>query len=126
MRVGAAFGAITQSLAQDILMPVVGLALQGTDFSQLGIVLGRGYGTVQEALDAGAPVIRYGQFLNSLLNFVVISLVLFLIVRGYNALRRRFDPKEEVSAGPPPAPSRQEVLLAEIRDLLRGENTPTA
>jgi large conductance mechanosensitive channel len=118
--VGAAFGAITQSLVRDIIMPPVGLILEGTDFSRLGVVLSDAdrYATVQEALEAGAPVIRYGVFLNTVLNFLVVSLVLFLTVRGYNQLRRRFERLEETSPGPPPAPSRQEVLLAEIRDLL--------
>ncbi|MEX2540958.1 MAG: large-conductance mechanosensitive channel protein MscL [Trueperaceae bacterium] len=124
--IGAAFGAITQSLVRDIIMPPIGLLVEGRDFSRLGIVLsdaGR-YATVQEAVDAGAPVIRYGAFLNTVLNFLVVAMVLFLVVRSYNQLRRRFVPREESTPGPPPAPSRQEVLLSEIRDLLaqRGES----
>jgi large conductance mechanosensitive channel len=118
--VGTAFGAITQSLVRDIVMPPVGLILEGTDFSRLGVVLSdaQRYASVQEAVDAGAPVIRYGAFLNTVLNFLVVSLALFVAVRGYNQLRRRFDRQQETTPGPPPAPSRQEVLLAEIRDLL--------
>jgi len=116
--IGGAFGAITQSLAQDVFMPVIGLLLQGRDFSHLGVVLVDGYATVQEAIEAGAPVIRYGSLLNTLINFLVVSLVLFGVVRGYNSLRTRFARQEEAQPGPPPAPSRQEVLLAEIRDLL--------
>lgn len=125
--VGGAFGAITQSLVRDIVMPPIGLLLQGHDFSHLGIVLSGAdqYSSVPDAIAAGAPVILYGAFLNTLLNFLVISLALFLVVRGYNQLRRRFDRQEEASPGPPPAPSRQEVLLSEIRDLLaRRSDTP--
>lgn len=120
--IGGAFGAITQSLARDLFMPLVGLLLQGRDFSHLGIVLVPGYASVQAATEAGVPVIRYGAFLNAVLNFLVVSLVLFLVVRSYNSLRRRFDREEEATPGPPPAPSRQEVLLAEIRDLLAGRS----
>lgn len=118
--VGGAFGSLTQSLVQDVIMPPIGLLVQGSDFSHLGIVLAgsEGYGSVQEAIAAGAPVIRYGAFLNTLLNFLVVASVLFLVVRGYNQLRRSFARQEETTPGPPPAPSRQEVLLAEIRDLL--------
>src|SRR5690625_4433413 len=121
--IGGAFGAITQSLAQDVFMPVVGLLLQGRDFSHLGFVLVDGYSSVAEAMEAGAPVIRYGTLLNALINFLVVSLVLFGVVRGYNTLRTRFAKQEEAQPGPPPAPSRQEVLLAEIRDLL-AQKTP--
>jgi large conductance mechanosensitive channel len=117
---GAAFGAITQSLVNDVIMPPIGLALEGRDFANLGIVLKDAdrYATVLAAVEAGVPVIRYGAFLNTVLNFLLIAAVLFLVVRGYNQLRRRFDRQEESTPGPPPAPSREEVLLAEIRDLL--------
>jgi large conductance mechanosensitive channel len=125
--VGGAFGAITQSLVRDVIMPPIGLVLQGQDFSHLGIVLNDAerYASVQEAIEAGAPVIRYGAFLNTVLNFLVVSLALFLVVRAYNQLRRRFERQDETTPGPPPAPSRQEVLLAEIRDLLaRNDGRP--
>lgn len=126
--IGTAFGAITQSLVRDVIMPPIGLLLEGRDFSRLGIVLTGAdrYASVQDAIDAGAPVIRYGAFLNTVLNFLVVAMVLFLVVRSYNQLRRRFVSQEESTPGPPPAPSRQEVLLSEIRDLLaqRGESRP--
>src|SRR5690625_2433605 len=116
--IGDAFGAITQSLAQDVFMPVIGLLLQRRDFSHLGGVLVDGYATVHEAIAAGAPVIRYGSLLHTLISFLVVSLVLFGGVRGYTSLRTRVARQEEAPPGRPPAPSRQEVLLAEIRDLL--------
>ena len=119
--VGSAFGAITNSLVADLITPIIGLVAQGTDFSNLAIVLKGGYSSVQEAIDAGAPVLRYGSFLNTVFNFLIVSAVLFLVVRAYNTLRRRFDRQEEKTPGPPPAPSRQEVLLSEIRDLLASQ-----
>ena len=118
--VGAAFGSITQSLVNDVVMPPVGLLLGGVDFAELGVILtdGENYASVAEAVAAGAPVLRYGAFINTILNFLVISLVMFMVVRGYNQLRRHFSRQEESTPGPPPAPSREEVLLAEIRDIL--------
>lgn len=118
--VGAAFGSITQSLVNDVVMPPVGLLLGGVDFANLGVILtgGENYASVAEAVAAGAPVLRYGAFLNTIINFLVISLVMFMVVRSYNQLRRRFSRQEEATPGPPPAPSREEVLLAEIRDIL--------
>lgn len=126
--VGAAFGAITQSLVNDIVMPPIGLLLAGVDFNNMGVILTDtgNYATIPEAVAAGAPVLRYGAFLNTIINFLVISLVMFMVVRGYNQLRRRFQRQEEVSPGPPPAPSREEVLLAEIRDILASQRGPTA
>ena len=123
--VGAAFGAITQSLVNDIVMPPVGLLLAGVDFNNMGIILtgAQNYSSVPEAVAAGAPVLRYGAFLTTLINFLVISLVMFLVVRSYNQLRRRFQRAEAITPGPPPAPSRQEVLLAEIRDLLAAQTS---
>lgn len=126
--VGAAFGAITQSLVNDIVMPPIGLLLAGVDFNNMGVILTDtgNYATIPEAVAAGAPVLRYGAFLNTIINFLVISLVMFMVVRGYNQLRRRFQRQEEVSPGPPPAPSREEVLLAEIRDILASQRGPAA
>lgn len=126
--VGAAFGAITQSLVNDIVMPPIGLLLAGVDFNNMGVILTDtgNYATIPEAVAAGAPVLRYGAFLNTIINFLVISLVMFMVVRGYNQLRRRFQRQEEVSPGPPPAPSREEVLHAEIRDILASQRGPAA
>ncbi|HEX7002598.1 MAG TPA: large-conductance mechanosensitive channel protein MscL [Trueperaceae bacterium] len=122
--VGSAFGAITQSLVNDVVMPPVGLLLAGVDFNNMGIILqdSASYPSVPDAVAAGAPVLRYGAFLTTIINFLIISLAMFSVVRGYNQLRRRFQRQEAVTPGPPPAPSRQEVLLAEIRDLLAAQN----
>lgn len=118
--IGTAFGAITTSLVDQVIMPVIGLLVGGMDFSSLGIILApRGqFASVPEALAAGAPVIQYGAFLNTVINFLIIAFVLFLVVRSYNSMRERLKRKEAEGPGAPPAPSREEVLLAEIRDLL--------
>lgn len=117
--IGAAFGAVTKTLVDHVVTPPLGLLTGGIDFSDLGVVLRGDYDSVQAAVAAGAPVIRYGEFLEAVLNFLVVALAMFLVVRGYNRLRERFAEQDETTPGPPPAPSRQEVLLAEIRDLLK-------
>jgi len=105
--VGAAFGKIVSSLVGNVAMPVLGKLIGGVNFSDLAISLGSD--------PAGKPVaIAYGVFLQSIFDFVIIALVLFLAIRGINRL------KKPVAAppAPPPPPSREELLLTEIRDLL--------
>jgi large conductance mechanosensitive channel len=98
--IGAAFGAIVTSLVNDIVMPPIGLALGGVDFSDLFINLsGTSYTSLAEAQAAGAPTINYGVFLNTVINFLIIALVVFLLVRQIN----RF--KKAEAAAPPPEPS---------------------
>lgn len=114
---GAAFGAITASLVDQVVMPVVGLALGGVDFSNLGIILrGRDqYASVAEAVAAGAPVIQYGAFLNTVINFLLVALVLFFIIKAFNEMKRRTRKPEEAA---PAEVTTEERLLGEIRDLL--------
>lgn len=114
--VGAAFGAIVASLVKDIIMPPIGVLMGGIDFSNFFVVL-KGHApagaTLKAAQDAGAVTINYGQFINTIINFVIIAFVLFLIVRQIN----RFSaPKEQT---PAPVTPEDVVLLREIRDLLR-------
>ncbi len=121
--IGAAFGRIITSLVNDIVMPPIGYLLGGIDFSNLFINLGAAeYASLAEAQSAGAPTINYGLFLNTVINFLIVAWVLFLVIRTLNDLRRS---KEETPAKEPEAPPRphSEVLLEEIRDLLkrRGE-----
>ena len=97
--IGAAFTAIVNSLINDLIMPLIGLLLGGIDFTGL-------------SLTAGSAVIAYGNFLQAIVNFLVIGLVLFLVVRAVNRLHKR----QEAAPAEPPA---QEKLLTEIRDLLR-------
>jgi large conductance mechanosensitive channel len=116
--IGAAFGAIVASLVSDIIMPLVGLVTGGVDFSQRFIVLKEGaqagpYATVAAAKTAGAITLNFGLFLNLVLNFAIVAFALFMIVKAMNAARRQKD------AAPPPGPTREEVLLTEIRDLLQ-------
>ena len=117
--IGAAFGAITSSLVDQVIMPVIGLIIGGVDFSNLGFILKDRdvYSSVQEAVAAGAPVIQIGAFINTLINFLIIAFVVFMIVRAFNNMQQRMFPKKPVVVTEP-QPTREEQLLAEIRDLL--------
>jgi len=87
--IGAAFGGIVTSLVNDILMPPIGKALGGVDFSNFFVVLGAGqFPSLKAAKDAGAATINYGVFLNTIINFVIIAIVLFAVVKGMNRLKR--------------------------------------
>jgi large conductance mechanosensitive channel len=113
--IGAAFGKIVSSFVADILMPPIGLLLGNVDFSELYVNLtGTPYATLAQAKEAGAATINYGLWLNSVLDFVIVAFAVFLVIRQMNRLKK----KEEAAPAPPPAPS-AEVLLAEIRDLLK-------
>ena len=110
---GTAFKAIVTSLVKDVIMPPVGKMLGGTDFSQLFINLGDvPYETLAAAEKAGAPVLKYGAFANTVIDFLIIAFVIFMVVKVLNSLKK----KEEEAPAEPPA---QEKLLAEIRDLLK-------
>jgi large conductance mechanosensitive channel len=116
--IGAAFGAIVSSLVVDLFTPLLGL-LGGRDFSNIFVVLREGaaagpYATLAAAKEAGAVTMNVGLFLNAVINFLLVAFALFLVVRGMNRMRR-----QQVEAPVPPAPTAQEKLLTEIRDLLR-------
>jgi large conductance mechanosensitive channel len=86
---GAAFGAIVASLVSDVLMPPIGLLLGGLDFKDLFVALnGQTYASLAKAKEAGAPVLAYGQFLNTVVNFLIVAFVIFLLVKQMNRLRR--------------------------------------
>ena len=117
--IGAAFGAITKSLVDDIVMPVVGMMLGRVDFSSLFVVLSNGSAltaprTLAEAKAAGAATINYGLFINTIFNFVLIALAVFLLVKFVNRIRAQLVGMPE--AAPPPE---DVVLLREIRDELK-------
>lgn len=113
--IGGAFGAIVTSLVNDVMMPPIGKAVGGADFSNLFLVLGDGtFPSVKAAKDAGVATLNYGLFLNTVINFLIVALVLFFVVRAMNTLR-----KPEPAPAAPPEPPAQEKLLAEIRDLLK-------
>jgi large conductance mechanosensitive channel len=101
---GAAFTAIVTSLTQDFIMPLIGMVLGGVDFTTL---------TIQ----VGEATLAYGLFIHAIINFLLIALVLFMMVRGINKMQKRS--KKEEAAAPPPGPSDEVKLLAEIRDLLK-------
>jgi large conductance mechanosensitive channel len=98
-------------------MPVLGIFTGGLDFTNLFIALdGGNYATVAEAMEAGAATVNYGLFINAVINFVIVAFALFLIIREVNKME-----KEEAPA-PPPGPTKEEVLLTEIRDLLANKS----
>ena len=114
--IGAAFGAIVNSLVADVIMPPLGLVIGQVDFSDLFINLsGQDYPSLAAARAAAAPVIAYGAFINAVINFVIVALAIFIVVKGMNRLRR----KQEQTPEELPVPPRQEVLLEEIRDILK-------
>jgi len=117
--IGAAFGAIVNSLVGDVIMPIVGLVTGGVDFSERFVVLKEGaqagpYATVAAAKAAGAITLNIGVFINLIVNFVIVAFALFMVVKAMNTARRQ---KEAAPA--PPAPTKEELLLTEIRDLLQ-------
>jgi len=114
--IGAAFGAIVSSLVKDIIMPIVGYALGGVDFTNMFVVLGGGsYATLADAQKAGAATINYGIFINTIITFLVVALAMFFVIKSMNAMKR----KQAEAPAAPPAPSKEEQLLTEIRDLLK-------
>lgn len=111
--IGAAFGKIVSSLVTDVIMPPIGLVLGKVNFSNLYLPLnGKSYESLKAAKDVDAPLITYGNFLNVCIEFFIIAFCVFLLVKAVNTLRRT----EEKKA---PAPTTTEVLLTEIRDLLK-------
>jgi len=120
--IGAAFGTIVTSLVNDVIMPPIGMLTGGLDFSQLHLVLQQGdpagpYATLEAANEAGAVTLNWGSFINHVLSFLIVAFAVFLVVKGFNDLRRREEAKPEPET--PPEPSAEEKLLGEIRDLLR-------
>ena len=107
--IGAAFGKIVTSIVNDIIMPPIGLLVGGLDFSNLTI-------TLKEAVDKSpAVVLRYGEFINIVINFLIVAWAVFILIKAINSLKK----KEEAKPAPPPAPKEDIVLLAEIRDILK-------
>lgn len=114
--IGGAFGTIVKSLVSDVIMPPIGLALGGVDFSNLFYNLTDiQYESLAAANEAGAPVIAYGSFINNVISFVIVAFAVFLLVKGINNLKK----KEEEAPAAPPEPTKSEVLLEEIRDALK-------
>lgn len=107
--IGGAFGKIVSSLVNDVIMPPLGLLIGGVDFSDLAVTLKEAEGEV------AAVTLNYGAFVNNVLDFVIVAFAIFMVVKGINQLKR----KEAAAPAAPAAPPREQVLLEEIRDLLK-------
>ena len=133
--IGGAFGTITKSVTNDLIMPVVNIFMGGADFTQMKVELPRLVPVYEDVLNEAGEVIdqvyvplylTYGNFISAVINFLILALVVFFIVRFINRLSEVGKKKEEVVEAPaeppaPPAPSNEEVLLTEIRDLLKNK-----
>ena len=109
--IGAAFGKIISSLVADVIMPPIGVLVGGVDFTKLGI-------TIKEAVgDVPAVTLNYGNFIQSVVDFTIIAFAIFMVVKLINKLK-----KQEAAAPVPPEPTKEELLLTEIRDLLKAKN----
>jgi len=114
--IGGAFGTIVSSLVADVLMPPIGMALGGVDFTGLMLVLKEGtppgpYATAELAKAAGAVTINIGLFINAVISFIIVAFALFLVIKGMNTARKQ-------APAPPPGPTPDQQLLMEIPDLL--------
>jgi large conductance mechanosensitive channel len=107
--IGAAFGKIVSSLVADVIMPPIGLMLGGVNFTNLKMILGT-------PLAGGEAVtLNYGNFIQTMVDFIIVAFAIFLVVKGVNRMKR----KQVEAPAAPPAPTREQVLLTEIRDLLK-------
>ena len=124
--IGAAFSTITKSLTDDIIMPIIAIFMGGIDFSEMKIVLPRLFGepVLDEAGNEILNTLNYGNFISAIINFAILALVVFFLVKSLNKMAEIGKKKEEEAPAEepaPPAPSAEEVLLTEIRDLLAGK-----
>jgi large conductance mechanosensitive channel len=111
--IGGAFGKIISSFVSDVLMPPIGLLVGGVDFADLKITLKEAVVQGEEVIDAVS--VNYGTFLMSVMDFIIIAFAIFMVIKGLNSMKK----KEEEAPAAPPAPSNEEKLLGEIRDLLK-------
>jgi large conductance mechanosensitive channel len=121
--IGAAFGKIVSSMVQDIIMPPISKVTGNVSFVDQFVILDHAkvgtntVNTLAQAKATGAPVLAYGNFMQNVLDFIIVAFCIFMLVKGINTLRRRFEAQKE--AAPPPGPTPTEALLAEIRDELK-------
>jgi len=111
------FGAIVKSLVDHIIMPPIGILLGNVDFSNLKIVLQKA--TMEGGAEVPEVAISYGLFLNTIITFLIVAFAVFMVVKGYNRMKANMEKKEQEAPAAPPAPTKEEVLLTEIRDLLK-------
>ncbi len=114
--IGAAFGKVVSSFVKDILMPPIGLLLGGMDFSNLAITLKAASG------DTPAVMLRYGAFIQTIIDFLIVAFAIFLMIKGLSVLKREKAVQEETHSEAPPPPAPEIVLLEEIRDLLKAQH----
>ena len=113
--IGAAFGKIVSSLVADVVMPPLGLLIGGVDFTSLKLTLKEAVVDAAGTVTSEAVSINYGNFIQTTFDFIIIAFAIFMVIKGMNSLKK----KEEATPAAPPAPSKEEVLLTEIRDLLK-------
>jgi large conductance mechanosensitive channel len=113
--IGGAFGAIVSSLVKDVVMPPIGYMMSGLDFSSLKMAITPDVTDAAGKVTKAGVAISYGNFLNTVINFLIVAAVIFLVVKGVNALKR----KEAEKPAEPAAPTTDQQLLMEIRDLLK-------
>lgn len=115
--IGAAFTGVVKALVDKVIMPPIGLLMGGVDFAEKRIVLREAVVDAAGAVTTPAVSIGYGEFINALINLLIVALALFIVIKAMNEAKRRFEKEKE--AAPPPAPPEDVTLLREIRDLLR-------
>lgn len=126
--IGAAFGKIVTSIVQDIIMPPISKATGGVSFVDQFVILDQAkvgtnaVATLAQAKATGAPVLAYGNFLQNVFDFVIVAFCIFLFVKGINELRRRLEKQQAATPAAPPAPTKEEILLTEIRDAIRAKS----
>ena len=118
------FGAIIKSLVNDILMPPLGKLMGGVDFTKLKTVIQEPIAAVMDGetvvtVGVEEVAIMYGNFINHIITFVIVAFCIFMVVKAYNKMKERMEKKEAEAPDAPPAPTKEEVLLSEIRDLLK-------
>ncbi len=115
------FGAIIKSLVNDIIMPPIGKLLGGVDFAELKYVIQSAVAESKKGAGDGVAevAINYGNFINTIITFLIVAFAIFTVVKAYNKMKDRMTKKEEEAPTTPPAPTNEEVLLSEIRDLLK-------
>ena len=119
--IGAAFGTIIKSLVDDVIMPPIGMLMGGVDFKEMFLTLGDPSGapfaTLAAAQEAGAVTINYGLFINAIISFLIVAFSVFMVIRSFNKMKKEDEVVEEAPAAP--EPTAEELLLTEIRDLLK-------
>ena len=124
--IGAAFSTITKSITDDIIMPIVAIFMGGIDFSELKLTLPRLFGepVLDEAGNVILNTLNYGNFISAIINFLILALVVFFLVRGLNKLSelgKKKEAEQKAEEPTPPEPSNEEKLLSEIRDILKNK-----